>query len=87
MPPVSLLLRSNHQRNGENLKAILDSRLFQLNWRRLIQTTEKEQKEDLLGDRVNVGNNLPALWKKDGKYVGEDTSQTVQRNQLDSRGW
>jgi len=36
---------------------------------------KKNKKEDLLGDRVNVGNNLPALWKKDGKYVGEDTRQ------------
>jgi len=35
--------------------------------------------ENLVGDRAEVGNNLPALWKKNGKYVGpnEDDTQDI----------
>lgn len=35
--------------------------------------TDPQSTEDLVGDRVAVGNNLPALWKDpaDGKYKGQ----------------
>ncbi|MBD2608751.1 hypothetical protein H6G81_30605 [Scytonema hofmannii FACHB-248] len=33
-----------------------------------------------LGDRIFVGNNLPALWKSDGKYVGMDGQQPIFNN-------
>jgi type II secretory pathway pseudopilin PulG len=33
-----------------------------------------------LGDRIFVGNNLPALWKLDGKYVGMDGQQPIFNN-------
>ncbi|MCF2147368.1 hormogonium polysaccharide biosynthesis protein HpsA [Desmonostoc muscorum LEGE 12446] len=38
---------------------------------------KKEGVQSSLGDRVFVGNNLPALWKKDGKYVGPEGEQPI----------
>ncbi|MDZ8109993.1 MAG: hormogonium polysaccharide biosynthesis protein HpsA [Nostoc sp. DedQUE12a] len=38
---------------------------------------KKEAVQSSLGDRVFVGNNLPALWKKDGKYVGPEGEQPI----------
>ncbi|MCC5616782.1 hormogonium polysaccharide biosynthesis protein HpsA [Nostoc sp. CHAB 5836] len=43
---------------------------------------KKEGVQTNLGDRVFVGNNLPALWLKDGKYVGTEAEQPI----LDSTG-
>ncbi len=40
-----------------------------------LQKTEGVQTK--LGDRVFVGNNLPALWLKDGKYVGSEGEQPI----------
>jgi len=38
---------------------------------------KKEGVQTNLGDRVFVGNNLPALWLKDGKYVGPEAEQPI----------
>lgn len=38
---------------------------------------KKESVQTNLGDRVFVGNNLPALWLKDGKYVGSEAEQPI----------
>ncbi|HEY9802543.1 MAG TPA: hormogonium polysaccharide biosynthesis protein HpsA [Leptolyngbyaceae cyanobacterium] len=40
-----------------------------------LQRQEGVQTE--LGDRVFVGNNLPALWLQGGKYVGSDAQQMI----------
>jgi len=35
-----------------------------------VQINANDYREDYIGDRINVGNNLPAYWKNgDGKYV------------------
>ncbi|MFN6518096.1 MAG: hormogonium polysaccharide biosynthesis protein HpsA [Nostoc sp. CreGUA01] len=38
---------------------------------------KKQGVQTKLGDRVFVGNNLPALWLKDGKYVGPEAEQPI----------
>ncbi|MCC5642110.1 hormogonium polysaccharide biosynthesis protein HpsA [Nostoc sp. CHAB 5824] len=38
---------------------------------------KKEGVQTNLGDRVFAGNNLPALWLKDGKYVGSEAEQPI----------
>ncbi|MBG1266588.1 hormogonium polysaccharide biosynthesis protein HpsA [Nostoc sp. WHI] len=38
---------------------------------------KREGVQTNLGDRVFVGNNLPALWLKDNEYVGSDAQQPI----------
>jgi hypothetical protein len=38
---------------------------------------KREGVQTKLGDRVFVGNNLPALWLKDSKYVGSEGEQPI----------
>jgi type II secretory pathway pseudopilin PulG len=38
---------------------------------------KKEGIQTKLGDRVFVGNNLPALWLKDTRYVGSEANQLI----------
>ncbi len=38
---------------------------------------KREGVQTKLGDRVFAGNNLPALWLKDGKYVGSEAEQPI----------
>jgi len=38
---------------------------------------KREGVQTNLGDRVFVGNNLPALWLKDSEYVGSDAQQPI----------
>ncbi|NER92651.1 MAG: hypothetical protein F6J86_02105 [Symploca sp. SIO1B1] len=40
--------------------------------------------EDLLGDRVLVGNNLPALWYDDPLFVGNEETQNIARTEWDA---
>ncbi|MBD1890131.1 hormogonium polysaccharide biosynthesis protein HpsA [Coleofasciculus sp. FACHB-SPT9] len=44
------------------------------------ETQKQSGKESLLGDRVLIGNNLPALWfdTKKNKFVGQDATQDIQ---------
>jgi len=41
------------------------------------EVQEEEGKERYIGDRVLLGNNLPALWYKDGQFVGRDEPQEI----------
>lgn len=43
---------------------------------------QEEKKEKYVGDRILVGNNLPAYWKKDGVYV----SGSNEKQFLDTTG-
>ncbi|MHC5936045.1 hormogonium polysaccharide biosynthesis protein HpsA [Nostoc sp.] len=38
---------------------------------------KQEGVQTKLGDRVFVGNNLPALWLQSGQYVGSETNQLI----------
>jgi type II secretory pathway pseudopilin PulG len=40
-----------------------------------------------LGDRIFVGNNLPALWKLGDKYVGTDGQQRIFNNGTTAVNW
>ncbi|MBZ8182211.1 hormogonium polysaccharide biosynthesis protein HpsA [Oscillatoria salina] len=42
---------------------------------------ERTAIEEFLGDRILVGNNLPALWYKDDEFVGEDEEQDISNTQ------
>ena len=48
-----------------------------------IEVQQESGDESLIGDRVLVGNNLPALWYKNGDFVGEDEPQPIQETQWD----
>ncbi|MEH2090067.1 hormogonium polysaccharide biosynthesis protein HpsA [Nostoc sp.] len=48
---------------------------------------KKEGVQTALGDRVFVGNNLPALWLKDGKYVGSETEQPILNGSGTAINW
>jgi len=65
--------------------AITNSSPISLTTAKLEQTQPEKQKKDAIenyvGDRVNAGNNLPAFWKKDGKYVtGSNEKQFLGDN-------
>ncbi|MBV8885598.1 MAG: hormogonium polysaccharide biosynthesis protein HpsA [Chroococcidiopsidaceae cyanobacterium CP_BM_RX_35] len=55
--------------------------LVKLNTSQLEATWPHQQKQDgkemLLGDRIKVGNNLPALWKKGDDYVASNERQML----------
>lgn len=42
-----------------------------------VREEEDPLKENYLGDRILLGNNLPALWYKDGRFVGEEEPQEI----------
>ncbi|MEQ9548852.1 MAG: hormogonium polysaccharide biosynthesis protein HpsA [Coleofasciculus sp. G3-WIS-01] len=44
---------------------------------------EESRVEQLVGDRVLVGNNLPALWWDGTKFVGSDKEQPIDDTQWD----
>ncbi|MHC5742976.1 MAG: hormogonium polysaccharide biosynthesis protein HpsA [Nostoc sp.] len=48
---------------------------------------KKEGVQTSLGDRVFVGNNLPALWLKDGKYVGSEAEQPILNSSGTAINW
>lgn len=48
---------------------------------------KKEGIQTKLGDRVFVGNNLPALWLKDGKYVGSEAEQPILNSSGTAVNW
>ncbi|MEH2079757.1 MAG: hormogonium polysaccharide biosynthesis protein HpsA, partial [Nostoc sp.] len=48
---------------------------------------KKEGVQTKLGDRVFVGNNLPALWLKDGKYVGSEAEQPILNSSGTAINW
>ncbi|MEQ9238786.1 hormogonium polysaccharide biosynthesis protein HpsA [Coleofasciculus sp. E2-BRE-01] len=41
----------------------------------------EEGKERSIGDRVLLGNNLPALWYKDGQFVGSEEQQDINETE------
>ncbi len=41
------------------------------------QTEKQNGTENKLGDRVQVGNNLPALWFNNGAFAGANTQQNI----------
>jgi type II secretory pathway pseudopilin PulG len=41
-------------------------------------TQEDDEKERFIGDRVLIGNNLPARWLQGNNWVGEDAEQPIQ---------
>ncbi|PMB49756.1 hypothetical protein CEN39_20335 [Fischerella thermalis CCMEE 5201] len=51
-------------------------------------TLQKQQGiQSYLGDRILVGNNLPALWLKDGKFVGSDANQLITNSSGGAVNW
>ncbi len=42
------------------------------------ETQEQEQKENFIGDRVLLGNNLPELRYENGEWVGDEKPQEIQ---------
>jgi len=48
-----------------------------------IEVQQESGDEDWIGDRVLIGNNLPALWYKNGDFVGEDEPQPIEGTQWD----
>jgi type II secretory pathway pseudopilin PulG len=42
------------------------------------ETQEDTEKEEYIGDRVLIGNNLPARWLDGNTWVGEDAEQEIQ---------
>ncbi|MDZ8136985.1 MAG: hormogonium polysaccharide biosynthesis protein HpsA [Nostoc sp. DedQUE04] len=48
---------------------------------------KKEGVQTALGDRVFVGNNLPALWLKNGKYVGSEAQQPILNSSGTAINW
>ncbi|AFZ31391.1 hypothetical protein Glo7428_2896 [Gloeocapsa sp. PCC 7428] len=65
--------------------AVTNTSPLTLTTNRLEQTQPEQQKKDAketyVGDRILVGNNLPAFWKKDGKYVtGRNEKQFLGNN-------
>jgi len=42
-----------------------------------LQTEKQNGKETYLGDRLQVGNNLPALWFNNGAFAGSNTQQNL----------
>lgn len=48
-----------------------------------VEVQQERGDEALIGDRVLVGNNLPALWYKNGDFVGEDEPQPINGTQWD----
>ncbi len=73
--PLDSTNKLNNLASGTDIKVIPSQ----------LEATEptKRNQEGLqtkLGDRIFVGNNLPALWKSDGKYVGMDGQQLIFNN-------
>ncbi|MEA5504231.1 hormogonium polysaccharide biosynthesis protein HpsA [Halotia wernerae UHCC 0503] len=48
---------------------------------------KKEGVQSKLGDRVLVGNNLPALWKQNNQYVGSEANQPVLTSSGGVQNW
>jgi hypothetical protein len=48
---------------------------------------KKEGVQTKLGDRVFVGNNLPALWLKNGKYVSSEGEQPILNSSGTAINW
>ncbi|MDZ8090722.1 MAG: hormogonium polysaccharide biosynthesis protein HpsA [Nostoc sp. DedQUE05] len=48
---------------------------------------KKEGVQTALGDRVFVGNNLPALWLQNGKYVGSEAQQPILNSSGTAINW
>ncbi|MEH1915236.1 hormogonium polysaccharide biosynthesis protein HpsA [Nostoc sp.] len=48
---------------------------------------KKEGVQTKLGDRVLVGNNLPALWLKGTQYVGSETNQLITTSSGTAVNW
>jgi hypothetical protein len=44
------------------------------------ETLASGDKENHIGDRILVGNGLPAKWYKDGEFVGTETDQLLDDN-------
>jgi type II secretory pathway pseudopilin PulG len=43
-----------------------------------------ETQENFVGDRVLIGNNLPARWYKNGEFVTPDTKQEINNTEWDA---
>jgi len=43
-----------------------------------------ETQENFVGDRVLIGNNLPARWYKNGEFVTSDTKQEINNTEWDA---
>ncbi len=69
-------LDENNQLTNTNPYIKLDTSQLQATWPK---KQRQDGKESLLGDRVLVGNNLPAVWKKDNDYVTGNNSQLLGR--------
>ncbi len=48
------------------------------------QTEKQNGQEQFLGDRIQVGNNLPALWFNNGAFAGANTQQNLSNINWDA---
>jgi len=69
-------LDDNNQLSNTNPYIKLDTSQLQATWPK---QQKQDGKESLVGDRVLVGNNLPAFWKKDDEYLTGKEQQLLGR--------
>ncbi|MFQ4144071.1 hormogonium polysaccharide biosynthesis protein HpsA [Chlorogloeopsis sp. ULAP02] len=50
-------------------------------------TQKQEGVQTKIGDRVFVGNNLPALWLQNGQYVGSEANQLIVDSSSNAVNW
>lgn len=67
--------------SGDSSAQAKSTSLVKLNTSQLEATWPRQQKQDgketFLGDRIKVGNNLPAMWKKGDDYVTSNERQML----------